>query len=100
MFLISLGAIALHGIYESNSFLNTNIHTAPGAAEEPQRAGKIFERSGVWVSYHPIIVDAAGRIPPEEGGSSGSSIETTKKSTSSLYLEVREVVVPVVLKHL
>ena len=86
--------------------------------KEPRRAGKTFKRGGVWVSHHPVTVDATGRIPSkggggvkmihlqlafgsEGGGSGGSSVETTEKSTSGSRLDAREVeAVAVALKPL
>jgi hypothetical protein len=63
----------------------------------PQRAGKTFERGGVWVSHCPVVVDAAGRIPSKGGG----GVKMPKKSTSGPRLDAREVeAVAVALKPL
>ena len=59
------------------------LRAAPGA----QRVGKTFERGGVWVSHHPVVVDAGyrGKNTPEGG------VKTPKKFTSGSRLNTREV---------
>ena len=54
--------------------------------QEPRRVGKAFERGDVWVSHHPIVVDARyhGKNTPEGG------VKTPKKFTSGSHLNTRE----------
>jgi len=52
-------------------------------SQEPRRAGKTFERGGE-VSHRPVVVDTAGRIPPD--------VKTPQRSTSGLHLDAREAV--------
>ena len=71
------------------------LNAAPGAPETRWRAGKTFDRSAVWVSHRPVVVDATGRISSEEGG----GVKMPKKITSGSRLDAREVeVVAVALK--
>ena len=55
--------------------------------QEPRRVGKTFERGGVWVLHHPVVVDAGyrGKNTPEGG------VKMPKKFTSGSRLNTREV---------